>query len=525
MTLDVKIINGVIIDGTGKPSYKADVGLKGACIEAIGDLSHAESVTTVDAEQCYVCPGFIDVHSHSDVYLLLEPTAPSKLYQGVTTEIVGNCGASAAPLTGAYSLPSDWREKLWSFKWSSVAEYRQAWESASPVINTALLIGHSDIRAGIVGYEPRAADSAEIKNMCQLLELALEEGGIGLSTGLVYSPGMYAAAEEVVQLASVVAKCEGVYTSHMRSEGSHLLEAIAETIDVGRQSGCRVEISHLKAAGRPNWHKMDQAIKLIKDAREKEHLEVAADRYPYTASCTDLDIILPEWASGGGRERVLQRLRNATDRLRIRDELKASKDDDYWASIMIGTTHHPDNYIFKGVYLSVVAEKLDMDLVDAALYLMDSDELYTGAIFFGMSEENMWKVLMEPYVMIGSDASLRSLTGPLSHDFPHPRAYGTFPRFIRMILDSGKMNVEEAVRKMTSLPADHFRLKWRGRLEKGYYGDVVILDPARLCEKSTYENPHQLAEGVEYVFVNGGLTLEKGKITAHRKGHFLHSGS
>jgi N-acyl-D-amino-acid deacylase len=483
-------------------------------------LSRAEAKATIDAAGRCVAPGFIDVHSHSDAYLILEPSAPSKIYQGVTTEIVGNCGASAAPKVGGYDMPSDWRAQKYPRPWSTVAEYRSVLEEAKPGLNLVLLIGHNAVRAGVMGYEARAARPDEVRAMAKLLDQALEEGGAGLSTGLVYQPGMFAEREEIVELAKVAAKRNRIYTSHMRSEGARLHEAIDETLDVGRRAGIRVQVSHLKTSGRRNWHLLDGALDRIRKARE-EGLEVASDRYPYTASCTDLDVILPDWASGGGRDAVMERLRDPATRSKIREAILKTRDDQYWPTVMIGSTWHPDNARFQGEKLPDIAKALGLAPVDAALHLMETDELRSTAIFFGMSEENMWRILAEPYVMIGSDGSLRSPTGVLSTDHPHPRAYGSFPRFIRASLEGKTVPLPEAIRKMTSLAAEQFRLKDRGVIAPGKLADVVVFDTERVNEKSTFVKPHQLSEGIDTVIVNGVVTLRDGKYTGDRGGRFL----
>lgn len=517
---DIIITGGQVLDGTGAPALAADVGIRGDCIEEIGDLARAEAKAVIAAAGRYVCPGFIDVHSHSDAYLLVEPSAPSKIFQGVTTEVVGNCGASAAPRVGRYLMPSDWREKTYPGPWSSVTDYRRLLEQVRPAVNVVLLIGHNSIRAGVLGYEGRAASAEELRKMAELLAQSLDEGGAGFSTGLIYPPGLFAAPEEVVELARVAAGRGKIYTSHMRSEGARLLEALDEAVGVGRKTGARVQVSHLKTSGRKNWHLVDAALERIRRARA-EGVEVAADRYPYTAASTDLDVVLPGWASEGGRDAVLKRLRDPETRKRIREALQSSRDETYWPSIVIGSTHHPDNRRFQGMTLPDAARILSMEPVDALLYLVDSDELHTGGIFFGMSEENMWKILAEPWVMIGSDASVRAPTGPLGQDHPHPRAYGTFPRFLRAALDGKTVGVPEAVRKMTSLPAAQFRLKDRGILAAGMKADGVVFDPARVRDRSTFAKPHQLAEGVETVVVNGVLTVRNGELTGQRAGVFL----
>jgi N-acyl-D-amino-acid deacylase len=514
---DILINGGEVHDGSGGPARRADLAIKGERIAALGDLAGAEARTTIAASGRIVCPGFIDVHSHSDTFILIEPTAPSKIFQGVTTEVVGNCGASTAPRQGAYKMPSDWREKKYPGTWSSVAEYRALLAQVQPALNVALLIGHNSLRAGVIGYDARAATAAEVRAMCDLLDRALDEGGAGLSTGLIYTPGLYSTPEEVRALAAVAARREKIYASHMRSEGDQLLEALDETLSIGRATGIRVQVSHLKTSGRRNWPKLAAALEKIR-AAQTAGVRVAADRYPYTASCTDLDVILPDWASGDGREAVLARLREAATRARLRAELVDSTD---WDTIMVGSLAHPDLAPFRGQRLPEIALALKMEPVDAALHLLDVDELRPSAIFFGMSEENMWRILAEPWVMVGSDASIRALTGPLAVDFPHPRAFGTFPRLLRAALDGRTVPLPEMIRKMTCLPAEHFQLKDRGRLMPGAYADIVVFDPQTIRDRATFAAPRQYAEGITHVIVNGRPTLRDGTFTDIRAGRFL----
>ncbi|MDD4118545.1 MAG: D-aminoacylase [Kiritimatiellae bacterium] len=518
--MDWILRGGRVADGLGGEPVRADVGLAGERIAAVGDLAGAETANEFDAAGLLVCPGFMDVHTHSDAYLLIEPGAPSKIRQGVTTEITGNCGASAAPRRPGYTMPSDWLEQTYPGDWHSVAEYRELLDAQRPAVNSAMLIGHRAIRAAVMGIEPRAATADEIGKMCGWLEQALEEGGAGLSTGLVYAPAMFAQPEEIQALAKVVARRGGIYATHMRSEGGRLLEAIDEALDVARATGVRLQISHLKTAGRANWGKLDAALESIR-AAQAEGLSVASDRYPYTASCTDLDVILPEWAAQGGRSAILARLRDPSERAKIRAELAAERDEAYWEGVWVGSTRHPDNARFAGQPIRNAAEAWKLHPLDAALRFMETDELFTGGIFFGMSEDNLWRILAEPWVMIGSDASIRSPTGPLSHDHPHPRAYGTFGRFLRAALDGKTVSVGEAVRKMTSLPAEQFRLTDRGAIRAGAFADVVVLDPATFRDLATYENPHQFCEGISAVWVNGVLTLRGGQETGERGGRYL----
>lgn len=525
---DLLIKNGEVIDGTGAQAMRADVGITGDRISDIGCLAKADALSVLDAAGKVVCPGFIDAHSHSDGYILVQPSADSKISQGITTEVTGNCGASAAPLLGDYRMPSTWRDKPYPGKWSTVAEYRKVFDHARPAPNLVFLVGLNALRAGTIGYENRPVTGTEIKEMARRLEQALDEGARGVTTGLIYAPGTFTSLEELVELSKIASRsrrlrADGitpVYTSHMRSEGKRLLEAIDEVIAIAKGAGIRVQISHLKTSGRDNWGLIDDALAKIRAARDSG-IDISADRYPYTASDTDLDVIFPIWASEGGHKAVMARLTDPATRSKLREELLQMRPDEYWKAVMIGSTDHPDNRQFQGMLLPDVAARLGMDPVDAALHLIETDKLKTGAFFFGMSEPNMFRILAEPYVMLCTDASLRAPTGILSTDHPHPRAYGSFPRFLRMSLDGKTVPLPEAIRKMTSLPARTFSLPDRGVIARGQMADVVVFDPAVVRDRSWFDKPHQLAVGIEHVVVNGTLTYTAGKFTGNRAGRFL----
>lgn len=520
MNFDLLIQNGELHDGTGAEAVRADIGIRGERIAEIGDLSQAAAARTVDASGRIVCPGFIDAHSHSDAYLLIEPRASSKVFQGITTEVCGNCGASAAPRLGEGALPSDWQDKPFPGRWRTVGEYRELFDRVQPAVNAALLIGHNTLHRAVCGYEPRGADDAELRTMCSALAQALDEGGCGLSTGLIYPPASAVPAGEIHTLARACAGRNKIYTSHMRSEGKCLLEAIDETLATGRETGVRVQISHLKTSGQANWHKLDAALEKIEAARAAG-MEVAADRYPYTASCTDLDIALPAWALYGGKEAVLARLRDPDIRRRIRGEIEEQRGEFGFKTVRIGSVFHPDHRAFAGMPLDEAAEHLGMAPAEALLHIIEKDDLRTGGIFSGMSEDNMWSILARPWVMIGSDASLRAPDGLLSTDHPHPRAYGSFTRLLRAALDGRTVPLPEMIRKMTSLPAAQFRIKDRGILRAGLYADIAVLDPAGIKENTTYREPHRLSEGVRTLVVNGAITIENGELTGLRRGRFL----
>ncbi len=515
--LDCKIVGGSLLDGTGAAAARLDVGVEGDRIAALGDLSRAEARTVVQAGGRCVVPGFVDVHSHSDAFLLIEPSAPSKLAQGVTTEVVGNCGCSAAPLADPGHLSSDWRAYEYPAPWRTMGEYRQRVAGVTPAPNVVMLAGHGMLRKWVMGHEPRPARPEEQAAMVRLLDQCFDEGARGFSTGLIYPPGLFAGPDEITALARVAARRGGLYASHMRNEGPGLIEAIDEILAVARDSGARIQISHLKTQGPAAWPRLGEALERLRRARD-EGIEVAADRYPYTASSTDLDVVLPTWAKGGGAEAILARLRDPALRARIRADVDAARPPSYWKTVTVGSTAEPR---FHGQPLTEVAGALGLDPVDAALRLIESDELKTSAFFFGMNEANLWAILAEPDVMIGSDASIRALDGPLSRDYPHPRAFGSFPRFLRAALDGRTVPLPEAVRKMTALPAAQFRLAGRGTLARGAFADVVVFDPATVRDRATYACSRQLAEGIEWVLVNGVPTVANGRLTGRRAGRIL----
>jgi len=516
---DLKIVDGMLLDGTGALARRADIGITGDRITSIGELAEAEARSIIQAEGRIVCPGFIDAHSHSDTYLLIEPTAPSKVYQGVTTEVIGNCGASAAPCLGVAHLASDWQLQSYPRPWKTMAEYRQILEEVKPVVNVVPLVGHNVLRASVLGYEGRAATDDEVKAMERLLEQSLDDGARGLSSGLIYPPGMYATREEIIRLARVVQRRSGIYTSHMRSESNQLIEALNETIGVGLATGVRVQVSHLKTSGRGNWHLIDAALETIESAR-RAGVAVAADRYPYISSCTELDVIFPDWVTEGGREVEMARLQDPGMKARLRAELLESRSERSWENITVGSTTAV-NRQYRGLSLVEAAALLKMEAVDTALYLIETDGLMTTAFFQGMNEENLWRILGQPWVMIGSDASLRAPWGPLSRDYPHPRAYGSFPKFLRAALDGRTVSLPEAVRKMTALPAAQFSLAARGELREGYLADVTVFDPGSLRDCATFSDPHRFSDGISHLVVNGITVLADGQLTGARPGVWL----
>lgn len=513
-----------VYDGAGGAPFAGDVRIVGGAVAAVapaGGLAAAGADVVVEAAGLSLCPGFVDAHSHSDAYLLLEPSAASKVSQGVTTEITGNCGASAAPRLPGYDLPSDWRAQSYFREWTDVADYREALREARPAVHSRMLVGHRAIRAAVMGMEARAATPDEVARMAVLMREAMEQGGAGLSTGLIYAPAMFATRDELVALARVAGAFGGIYATHMRSEGAGLLEAIDEAIAIAREAGCGLQISHFKTAGRANWGKLDAAIEKIEAARA-EGLEVFSDRYPYTASCTDMDVLLPEWAGQGGREAILARLADGALRRRIADEMRAERGADYWAGVQIAFTRQAG---WAGRPLLDYAEAAGLPPPEAALKLIADDGLGTMGIFFGMSEENMWRIWGRPWVMGGSDASIRAPWGPLGEDHPHPRAYGTFAKWLAASRPGGRgasagIGMAEAIRKCTSLPADRFGLAGRGRIQAGAHADLVLFDEAAVEDRATYAKPHAFAAGIRQVWVDGAVAWKDGA-PGERNGRYL----
>jgi N-acyl-D-amino-acid deacylase len=526
---DFIIKNGTVIDGTGAPRIRADVGISGERIAAIGDLSAASASEVIDASGQIVAPGFIDAHTHSDTYLLLEPDAPSKLTQGITTEVNGQCGGSSAPRLGKARLPSDWASHFYPQAkgekpqapgptWTTVAEYRELLNGNPPAINTIQFIGHNTLRAGVTGYEPRPALPEEIKLMQQRLEQALDEGGWGLTTGLLYQPGKYATGEEIEALVRTTVQAGGMYASHIRSEGDKLLESIDEVLHLVEQTGIHAQISHLKTSGANNWHKIDALLETLNQARSKG-FPVHADRYPYLASGTDLDIVLPEWAAAGGRDKILATLRDPSTRARLEAELDASDRD--WSQVMIGGGWTPEVRAVSGMTVTEAARHFNLSIGKTLCRIIELDETRTNAFFFGMSEANLLRILAQPWVMPGSDASLRAPWGPLGKDHPHPRAYGTMPRFLSLLTQKLGLPLEQAIARMTRLPATAFGIKDRGVLRTGAFADLIIFTPETFQDKATYSHPHQFSTGINHVIVNGAHPYQEGRFTGKRRGRLL----
>ncbi len=537
----VLIRNGLVVDGTGRAAFPADVLVEGDrvadVVERCGGAALPRGLASaeIDATGCLVTPGFIDAHAHSDAYLLIEPDAPSKLSQGVTTEVNGQCGGSVAPRYGAARLSSDWASMTYPGgdgrpgpTWRSMAEYRALLDQVRPAINTVQFVGHNTLRSSVIGYDPVRATPETQRAMENLLARELDDGGWGLTTGLIYQPGKYSDAAEVTALARVAAARGGFYATHMRSEGDAIDEAIDEVLDLVRATGIRAEISHLKTSGKRNWGKIDRVLEKIQRAVDAGEL-LGSDRYPYCAAGTDLDVVFPDWAGEGGVAAEIKRLADPDARARIAAEIDAQDRD--WATVMIGGTWTEATRAYSGKRINELIAagaarppcRTPGELVCA---ILAADACRTGAFFFGMSEENLQKILERPWIVPGSDASLRAPWGPLGADHPHPRAYGTMPRFFRLLTGrvEGHARIcsrEEAIQRMTSVPAARFGIRDRGVVKPGAYADLAVWSEENFRENVTYMSPHAFSSGVEAVLVNGGLAYRSGTFTKNRSGKFL----
>ena len=539
------IRGGLVIDGTGRATFPADVLVDGDRIaDVVAQPGRVRSPsgpdctqladTVIDASGCLVTPGFIDSHAHCDAYLLIEPDAPSKLSQGITTEINGQCGGSVAPRYGAARLSSDWASMTYPGgdgtpgpTWRSMAEYRALLDQVRPAINTVQFVGHNTLRSSVIGYDPVRATPETLREMENLLARELDDGGWGLTTGLIYQPGKYSDAAEVTSLARVAAAHGGFYATHMRSEGDAIIEAIDEVLDLVRATGIRAEISHLKTSGKRNWGKIDDVLAKIERAIDAGEL-LGSDRYPYCAAGTDLDVVFPDWAGEGGVVAEIKRLADPATRARIAAEIDAQDRD--WSTVMIGGTWSEETSQCSGQRINELVSRWRATgpATPGTLIcsILAADACRTGAFFFGMSEDNLQKIFSRPWIVPGSDASLRAPWGPLGKDHPHPRAYGTMPRFFRMLTGrvEGHARIcsrEEAIKRMTSVPAERFGIRDRGVIRPGAYGDITVWNEDMFRETATYTSPHSFCEGVEAVMVNGSVSYRAGKFTGNRSGRFL----
>lgn len=515
------INNGLIVDGTGRAAFKGTIAIRGERIIGVGEVVNSDCAKTIDASGLVVAPGFIDMHSHSDFPLLVNPRNESKIRQGVTTEVIGNCGASAAPVTeeklDLLKEQADLDSLELEWDWLTMGEYFARLKGQGTALNVVALIGHGTVRAAVMGFDDRAPTATKLGSMKDLIEQAMRDGAWGISTGLIYAPSFYADTEELIELSKVVAECGGIYASHIRGEGNTLLDAVSEAITIGQEAGLPVQLSHHKATGKANWGKVVQSLELIDRARA-EGFDVTADQYPYIAASNGLADSLPGWMHVGGKVELLNRLRDPAVRKRLCQEMKKSQG--YWENVKIA--YCKINKDYEGMSIEAVAGLRKVDVYEAVFDLLREEEATVGIVHFCIAEEDVLTVMQHKAVMIGSDGSALATYGVLNRGKPHPRSYGTFPRVLgKYVREEKILSLEEAIRKMTSLPAKKLGLAGRGLLAEGMQADITVFDPQTVRDRATYIDPHRYPDGIDYVLVNGTVVIEQGEHTGKLAGRVL----
>ncbi|MBH75394.1 MAG: amidohydrolase [Dehalococcoidia bacterium] len=518
--LDIIIRNGKIIDGSGNPWYSADIAVDAGQIVEIGRVN-SKAKETIDAAGNIVCPGFIDMHAHPDLTLFYKEVQDYKLRQGVTTEVGGNCGFTAAPL---YPKTSEQLKKFMAFitpptgvdwGWSTFKEYLQKVSDSSPATNLVPLVGHGTVRIAVMGVQQRAPTQNELSEMEMLVDEAMEAGAYGISTGLVYVPGNYAETEEIVALAKIAARHGGIYATHMRDEGENLINSVEETIAICQGADIAVQISHHKAAGKLNHGKVIESLGVIQNARNSG-LDVTIDQYPYSASSTTLQAILPPWSQEGGVEKIVERLQDNEIRSEIQNQLLNSHGETRMGGvldeILITEVKSHKNKVCVGKTLKQLSDLRNQESIDVALDLLIEEECAVGMVNFSMSEDDVKTVMQSPVTMIGSD-------GLYQVGNPHPRVYGTYPRVLgKYVREDEVLSLETAVRKMTGFPSQKLGLHKKGLLRVGFDADLVVLDPTIVKDQATFLDSRQYPVGIDYVIVNGQIAVADGQFTGTTAG-------
>ena len=527
---DLLIKNGTVVDGTGRPRYRADVAIKDDRIVRIGKLTTATAGRVIDANSLVVAPGFIDMLGQSESYVLIDPRAMSKVMQGVTTEVTGE-GESIAPLNDRLIKEQEDFLRRFDLKldWRTLAEYFARLEQQGSGVNMATFVGATQVRAYVIGFDNRPPTSAELAQMKQLVAGAMKDGALGLSTSLQYVPARFAKTAEIVELAKVAHQYGGIYATHQRSEANALDESLKEVFTIARQAKIPVEIWHLKTAYKKNWGRMPEVLSKIAAAR-RQGLDITADIYPYIAGSTALSACLPPWALEGGIDKTLSRIKDADTRQRLKREISTDSKD--WENIylgsggpggiLIGSVVNRELESLQGKRLAEIARDQNKDPLDALFDLILADHGQTGAIYFMMSEDDLLAAMRSPFVSFCTDSGARATDGPLSGAKSHPRGWGSYPRILgRYVREQKVLTLEKAVQKMTGMPAKRVGLMDRGLLREGMFADITIFDPVTVIDRATFEAPNQYPSGVAYVIVNGQLSVDEGKRTTALAGRPL----
>ncbi|NCS87907.1 MAG: hypothetical protein CO127_00840 [Ignavibacteria bacterium CG_4_9_14_3_um_filter_36_18] len=524
---DILIKNTGIIDGTGKPAFTGSIGVKEGKIIALGNLNETDALSVIDGKGLYTAPGFIDIHSHTDTDLIFNPKAESKIRQGVTTEITGQDGSSYGPSEGPglesaiKSFKEETGDELNFFTLGGFLNYMSSKKFS---INLASMLGLGTIREMTVGYDNRPATAVEMKRMIELVRQSIEEGAIGVSSGLEYTPGSFASTEELIELCKAAPLKGRLYSTHMRNEDNTVVEAVEEAIRIAKKSEGKLLIAHLKVSGKSNWHKADRVLELI-DKAAAEGLEVHADRYTYVAYHTNLSSLFPLWSREGGDIKFLDRLKDNSLKKDIKEyaEKKVSNLDGEWKGVLISSVGKKEYKFYQGKTIRQIAGEEGIDEFDAAVNVILQSENSVMMMGFGMEEKSTEKILAHPRVMIASDAGSHAPYPPMNRSIAHPRAYGTFPRAIAKYVRERKIcSLEEMIKKMTSMPAEKLNLKDRGKINEGMNADLVVFDFNTIRDMATFTESHQYPEGIPYVIVNGKMVIDKGEHTGEMPGKVIY---